>query len=153
MASPVWRAFAVPKRLFKYNFDMQQQDNQLKFWQFLPASLLFFLAGGAGLFYTITETVPQIGPRWLFFFCLVIAVAGLMTMPIFFLHKRFPSTPAVDALPILREALFVGIFVASLVWLQIGRMFSPSLGLILAIAFVLAEFVIRLWERSTWKPR
>lgn len=132
---------------------MQQQDNQLKFWQFLPASLLFFLAGGAGLFYTITETVPQIGPRWLFFFCLVIAVAGLMTMPIFFLHKRFPSTPAVDALPILREALFVGIFVASLVWLQIGRMLSPSLGLILAIAFVLAEFVIRLWERSTWKPR
>jgi hypothetical protein len=132
---------------------MQPQDNQLKFWQFLPASLLFFFAGGVGLFYTITETVPQIGPRWLFFFCLVITIAGLMIMPIFFLHKRFPSTPAVDALPILREALFVGIYVATLVWLQIGRMLSPSLGLILAIAFVLAEIVIRLWERSTWKPR
>ena len=132
---------------------MQSQDNQLRFWQFLPASLLFFLAGGAGLFYTITKMVPQIGPRWLFFFCLVLAVAGLATLPIFFLHKRFPSTPAVDALPILREAVFVGVFVASLVWLQIGRMLSPSLGLIMAIAFVLAEFLIRLWERSTWKPR
>ncbi len=132
---------------------MQNQDDQLKIWQFLPASLLFFLAGGAGLFYTITETVPQIGPRWLFFFCLVITVAGLMTVPIFFLHKRFPSTPAVDALPILREAVFVGVFIAGLVWLQIGRMLSPSLGLILAIALILAEFVIRLWERSTWKPR
>ncbi len=132
---------------------MQNQDDQLKIWHFLPASLLFFLAGGAGLFYTITETVPQIGPRWLFFFCLVITVAGLMTVPIFFLHKRFPSNPAVDALPILREAVFVGVFVAGLVWLQIGRMLSPSLGLILAIALILAEFVIRLWERSTWKPR
>ena len=132
---------------------MQNQASQLKIWQFLPASLLFFLVGGAGLFYTITETVPQIGPRWLFFFCLVMAVAGLMTIPIFFLHKRFPSTPAIDALPILREAVFVGIFVAGLVWLQIGRMLSPSLGLILGIALTLAEFVIRLWERSTWKPR
>jgi hypothetical protein len=132
---------------------MQNQENQLKFWQFLPASLLFFLAGCAGLFYTITKTVPQIGPRWLFFFCLVMAVAGLMMTPIFFLHIRFPSTPTVDALPILREAVFVGVFVAALIWLQIGRMLSPSLGLILAIALVLAEFVIRLWERSTWKPR
>ena len=132
---------------------MQSRDNQPKFWQFLPASLLFLLAGGAGLFYTITKMVPQIGPRWLFFFCLVLAVAGLTTLPIFFLHKRFPSTPPVDALPILREAVFVGIFIACLVWLQIGRMLSPSLGLILAIAFVLAEFLIRLWERSTWKPR
>ncbi|HSN93652.1 MAG TPA: hypothetical protein VLR89_01160 [Anaerolineaceae bacterium] len=125
----------------------------MKFWQFLPASFLFFFAGGAGLFYTITKTVPQIGPRWLFFFCLVLAIAGLMTMPIFFLHKRFPSTPAVDALPILRESVFVGAFVASLVWLQMGRMLSPSLGLILGIGFAVAEFLIRLWERSTWKPR
>lgn len=132
---------------------MQTRENQLKFWQFLPASLLFFFAGGAGLFYTITKMVPQIGPRWLFFFCLVLAIAGLMTMPIFFLHKRFPSMPGVDALPILRESVFVGVFVASLVWLQIGRMLSPGLGLILAIALVLAEFLIRLWERSTWKPR
>ncbi|MEA4813255.1 MAG: hypothetical protein VB108_11910 [Anaerolineaceae bacterium] len=132
---------------------MQNQQNPLSFWQFLPASLIFIAGGAAGLFYTLTKTVPQIGPRWLFFFCLVLAVAGLMVLPIFFLHKRFPSNPAVEALPILREAVFVGIFAAGLAWLQIGRMLSISVGLILALALILAEFLIRLWERSTWKPR
>jgi len=37
-------------------------------------------------------------------------------------------------------------------WLQIGRVLTFPLGIIMGVALILVEFLIRTWERSRWKP-
>jgi hypothetical protein len=82
----------------------------------------------------------------------VLAVTGI-ALPLFaFLNNRFPSTPPVSTGVILREALWAGIYFPTLAWLQIGRVLTPSLGLLLAVGFILIEFLLRLREKSQWKP-
>jgi hypothetical protein len=72
---------------------------------------------------------------------------------VLYLHKRFPSTPPVEKVVILREALFLGILAAAIAWLKIGNVLNTNLGWILAGAFLVIELLLRLWENSRWKPR
>ena len=53
---------------------------------------------------------------------------------------------------IIRQAVWFGVFVALLSWLQIGRVLTFPLGIIMGVALILVEFLIRTWERSRWKP-
>jgi hypothetical protein len=46
----------------------------------------------------------------------------------------------------------VGVFGSTVAWLQLGRVLTPGLGLILAGVFALIEFLLRLFERSRWNP-
>ena len=71
---------------------------------------------------------------------------------VYFLNLRFPSRPPADRGVIIRQAVWVGIFVAVLAWLQLGRVLTLPLGIILGAAFILVEVLLRVWERSRWKP-
>lgn len=119
---------------------------------FLPLSLALTLIGWVGLWIVVSGTLPTIGPRWLFFFLGVIALTGPALLITFYLNQRFPSNPPVDGMVIVRQALWVGVFGSTLTWLQLGRVLTPALALILAGVFVLIEFLLRLFERSRWNP-
>lgn len=119
----------------------------------LPLSLVLTFVGWLGLFLVIRATVPTLAPRWLFFFLGVLALTGPALPLIYFLNKRFPSDPPVDDMVIMRQALWVGVFGSTVAWLQLGRVFTPGLALILAAVFALIEFLLRLFERSHWKPK
>jgi hypothetical protein len=110
------------------------------------------MIGWAGLIYLFFFTLPTLWPRWLFFFLSVLAVAG-MSLPITaFLNRRFPTQPVANANTILREAALVGIYFATLAWLQLGRVLTLPLVLLLAFGLGLVEFLIRLREKSRWEP-
>jgi len=100
----------------------------------------------------IITTLPTVGPRWLFFFLCVLALTGTALPITAFLNRRFPSTPPPTALAIVRQALWVAIYGATLAWLQIGRVLNPTLAVLLAIGLGLIEFLLRLSEKSQWKP-
>jgi hypothetical protein len=119
---------------------------------FLPLTLVLTLIGWAGLWIVISGTLPTLGPRWLFFFLGVIAITGPALPITYYLNQRFPSNPPVDGMVIVRQALWVGVFGSTLTWLQLGRILTPALALILAAVFVLIEFLLRLFERSRWNP-
>ena len=119
---------------------------------FLPLTLVLTLIGWAGLWIVISGTLPTLGPRWLFFFLGVIALTGPALPLTYYLNQRFPSNPPVDGMVIVRQALWVGVFGNTLTWLQLGRILTPALALILAGVFVLIEFLLRLFERSRWNP-
>jgi hypothetical protein len=53
---------------------------------------------------------------------------------------------------IIRQAVWFGVFAALLSWLQIGRVLTIPMGAIMGTALILIEFLIRMWERSRWKP-
>lgn len=120
---------------------------------YLPLALLLAILGWGGLLILINSTVPRLGPRWLFFFFGVLALTGPALPLTFFLHRRFPSDPPVDGMVILRQALWVGVFGSTVAWLQLGRVLTTGLALILAGVFILIEILLRLFERSRWKPK
>ena len=119
---------------------------------FLPAALFLAIIGWGGLIALIYFTMPTVGPRWLFFFLSVLAVTAIALPLAAFLNNRFPSTPPATTGVILRQGLWVGIYFPTLAWLQIGRVLAPSLALLLAVGFILIEFLLRLREKSQWKP-
>jgi hypothetical protein len=119
---------------------------------FLPAAFLLALSGWSGLFYLIFYTRPYLWPRWLFFFFVVLAITGIMLPLVAFLNRRFPTDPVAGRKVIVRESSLTGVYIATLAWLQLGRVLSLGLGLILAGGFILVEFLIRLREKGAWDP-
>jgi hypothetical protein len=53
---------------------------------------------------------------------------------------------------IVRQAVWIGIYLPVLAWLRIGRVLNLSLALLLAAGLILIEWLLRLRERNQWKP-
>jgi heme/copper-type cytochrome/quinol oxidase subunit 4 len=142
----------------RYNNDVCKKDTNMKsgaknfLRTFLPLSIILTIIGWGGLLVVVRSTLPTLGPRWLFFFLGVLALTGPALPIIYFLNLRFPSDPPVQEMVILRQALWVGVFGSTVAWLQLGRVLTMGLALILAGVFVLMEFLLRLFERSRWNP-
>ncbi len=124
----------------------------LPFLPFFLVGLFLALAGWGGLAYVLIYTLPTLVYRWLFFFFLTLALSGTTLPLMHFLHRRFPATPRADAGVIMREAILVGLFGGVLAWLQLGRVLTPLLGVLVAAGLFLIELLIRLRERSRFKP-
>jgi hypothetical protein len=114
----------------------------------LPASFILNVIGWFGLVYLFLYTLPTTGPRWLFFFFCVLAITGVFLPIVAFLNHRFPTKPVAGRAVIVREASLAGIYFAALSWLQLGRVLTLGLGLLLAAGLILLEFLIRLREKS-----
>lgn len=119
---------------------------------FIPASIILVLIGWGGLYALISYTYPTVGPRWLFFFLGVLAITGTAMPVIAFLNKRFPSNPPVSPSVIIRESIWFGIYFPTLAWLQLGRVLTPALVLLLAVGLLAIEVLLRMRERSQWNP-
>ena len=119
---------------------------------FLFTAFFLALTGWIGLVAVVFQTLPTLGPRWLFFFLLVLAITGSILPATAFLNRRFPTTPPAKRVTVLREALLVGFFIAALTWLQLWRVLTPALILLLALGIGFVEWMIRLWEGSRWEP-
>ncbi len=117
---------------------------------FIPASFILCILGWGGLYYLINYTLPTIGPRWLFFFLSVLALTGTFLPIVAFLNRRFPSKPPATSIVILRQALWFGIYLPTLAWLQMGRALTPALAFLLALGLATIEWLLRLRERSQW---
>ena len=118
----------------------------------LPAALILALSGWGGLVYLLIYSLPTLWPRWLFFFLVVLAITGICLPIAAFLNLRFSTQPPATQETILREAALIGIYFATLAWLQLGRVLNLPLILLLAFELVLIEFLIRLREKSRWEP-
>jgi hypothetical protein len=122
------------------------------FLTFLPTTVVLCLIGWGGLLLVTFLTLPTLGPRWLFFFLGVLAMTGAALPLVYFLHRRFPSTPPVEPDVILRQAIWIGIYGGLIAWLQLGRVLNPVAAVIIAAVLALIEGLLRMWERSRFKP-
>lgn len=119
---------------------------------FLPTAIILAILGWGGLFLLFQNTMPSVGPRWLFFFLFFLALTGTTLPVVAFLNRRFPTVPPAASGMIVREAIWVGLYGATLIWLQIARVLNLGLAFLLAVGFIAIEILIRLRERSQWKP-
>lgn len=119
---------------------------------FIPSAIILSIIGWGGIFALLNYTLPTVGPRWLFFFLGVLALTGTALPAVAYLNRRFPTNPPVTHSVILRQAIWIGIYVPTLAWLQIGRVLDASIALLLALGLILIEWLLRLRERSQFKP-
>ena len=121
------------------------------FGRIFSTSLILSLLGLGGLAFIIFLLEPTLGPRWMFFFFLTIAGTGI-ALPLVYLIQRRIASQYVPPSVLIREALLFGVFLDILAWLQIGRITSDLIVLLLAGGLVLFEVFLRMAEKATFKP-
>lgn len=131
---------------------MEKQSSSIPILSYLLTALILFLLGWGGIYAIIQYTAPNGGTRWLFFVVLILAITGTILPIIAFLNWRFSSKSPISNFVVMRQALWFGVWVAAITWLQIGRVLTPALALLLAVGFMIIEWLLRLRERSQWKP-
>lgn len=118
----------------------------------LPFALLTGLSGWVGVIYLMTQTKPTLSHRWFFFCAVVIAVTGTSAPVVALLNRLFSTRTPVGFGMVVREALWIGIYFAALIWLNKGQVLTLSLAVVLAVGFILVEILLRLRIRSEWHP-
>jgi hypothetical protein len=127
-------------------------EPQLTFKPFGLSSLLLLIIGWGGLYFIVTQTLPYFIPRYGFFVFAFMALTGTVLPIVYFFHWRFPDEKPAEANVITRQALWFGIYGATLAWLQLGRLVTVYVILGLAGGLIAIEYFIRLREKSHWKP-
>ncbi len=127
-------------------------NEPLHFKPFGVSALILILIGWGGLIYLVTQTLPFVWSRWGFFVLTLMGITGALLPIVYFFHRRFPDQPPADANVITRQALWFGIYGATLAWLQLGRLVTVYVILGLAIGLIAIEYFIRMRERAHWTP-
>jgi len=126
-------------------------DDQPTFRSFLFPSILLAVIGWGALILLLNLSLPTLWPRWSFFALLVVALTGTALPLTYFLNRRFPSAPPAEAAAIIRQAVWVGVYFATLAWLSMGRVLTISLATWIAVGFAVIEYLIRLREKTVRK--
>ncbi len=112
------------------------------------AALLMVVGGWGGLYLLVTSTLPRVGERWVFFALLQIAVTGTVLPFVRYLNLRF--TPLALELPpggvLVRQSVWIALFVVTCAWLQIPRVLTPVLAFFIGLAFLVIEVFLRSRE-------
>ena len=117
----------------------------------LVASFVMMLVGWGGLYRLTTTTLPRIGGElWLFFILLLVAITGTAIPIVRYLNVRF--TPLDSEVPqggiIVRQSIWIGLFVVTCAWLQIPRGLSLPAALFLILVLVVVEVFLRSREMA-----
>jgi hypothetical protein len=123
---------------------------QFAYRRFLVPTLIMSIGGWGGLAFITNYTMPSVWPRWGFFALIVIALTGTAMPIVYFINNTFSNSlrPAT----VLRESIWVGVYGASLAWLQLGRILNFSLGLWLAVGIIIIEYIIRWSDTPNPSP-
>ena len=120
------------------------------FGKILISSIFLTILGGGGLTFIFMFFEPTLGPRWMFFFFLTIIGAGV-ALPISYLIQRRFANQAIPGKVLIREAILFGVFLALIAWLQLGRILTNLIIVIISIGFILLEMLLRMAEKATFK--
>ncbi|MBI9048569.1 MAG: hypothetical protein JEZ00_04065 [Anaerolineaceae bacterium] len=110
------------------------------------------LLGIGGIIFLIYFTKPTLQFRWLFFFLSLIGFSGFSLPILGLIHQRFSPPESINESVLLRESIMIGFFANLLAWLMIGDMLTFALFLLLLAGVVTIEYLIRLTEKSQWRP-
>ena len=127
-------------------------SHPLNFRTYLPSTLALVIVGWGGIAMLIFFSLPFVWARWGFFVLGIMALTGTALPVVYFLHRRFPTEPAAESNVIVRQALWVGVYAATLAWLQLGGLVTLYVILGLAGGLIATEYFIRLREKANRQP-
>jgi hypothetical protein len=127
-------------------------SKQTTFRSYLFSTLALMIIGWGGIAALLYFSLPFVWARWGFFVFGILALTGTALPVVYFIHHRFPSHPPAGSNVIVREAMWVGIYGATLAWLQLGRLVTLYVILGLAGGLIATEYFIRLREKANRHP-
>lgn len=127
-------------------------NEHLEFKPFGVTAFALAAIGWGGLYLVITMTLPFVWSRWGFFALLLMALTGTALPVVYYLHQRFSTEPPAESNVIIRQATWVGVYGATLAWLQLGRLVTLYIILGLAGGLIAAEYFIRIREKASRRP-
>ena len=127
-------------------------SQQITFRSYLLSVLALIIVGWGGIVALFYYSPPFVWARWGLFVLGIMALTGTALPIVYFLHRRFPSDPPAESNVIVRQALWVGVYVAFLAWLQLGRLVTLYVILGLAGGLIAIEYFIRIREKAIRKP-
>jgi hypothetical protein len=122
------------------------------FHRILIAGAVLAVIGWGGLGLLLTTTLPTLGPKWLLFFLIVLAMSGTSLPVVYLLNRRFSKRWPVPVKVMARQATWFGVYGSLVAWLQIGRVLDANRALFIAAGLAGIEWMIRTYERSRWEP-
>lgn len=123
------------------------------FRPYLSSAISLFVLGWGSAAIAVFSLTPTVWARWLLFFGGTLGLTGLAMPVTWFLNLRFPSDPPAGSTVIVRQAIWVGVYGALLVWLQQARLVTLWISLGLAIGLVAIEYLVRMREKARWQPK
>jgi hypothetical protein len=127
-------------------------SQSVTFRSYLLSTLALILIGWGGVVALLYFSPPLIWARWGFFALGIMAFTGIALPVVYFINRRFPSEPPAEPNVIVRQALWAGVYVATLAWLQLGRLVTLYVILGLAGGLIAIEYFIRLREKANRIP-
>ena len=127
-------------------------SKQQTFRDYLPSTLALIFIGVGGLAAIFYFSPPLVWARWGFYVLGIMALTGISLPIVYFLHLRFPSNPPAESNVLIRQALWVGVYGATLSWLQLGRLVSLYVILGLAGGLIAVEYFLRMREKANRRP-
>jgi len=126
------------------------KKQQITLGRVLPVGLILSAIGGTGLVFVFLNTQPFVGPRWLLFFFVSVLACGI-SLPLFTMVQNRFSKKKLSEGVLLRESILFAVYVDLLLWLQLGRVLTNAVILLLGIGFVLLEIFLRMSEKAVFK--
>lgn len=83
-----------------------------------------------------------------FLAAVMISVTGLALPIAYLLNRRFGKSPSSHFLIVLRQAMWVGLWAAFCVWLQMHRTFGLGVAVLVAAVFAVVELMLQLRSRA-----
>src|SRR5512140_3825372 len=122
--------------------------------QYIFSGLFMMLAGwgGLALLIVVFSVPPLVWARWGFFALWFIALTGTALPIVYFLNLRFPSDPLAEPNAIVRQAMWIGVYGATIAWLQLGQLATLWVWMGLAGGLVAVEYVLRSREKGRGRP-
>ena len=123
------------------------------FRPYLASTISLLVLGFGAVVFAVISLTPTLWARWLLFFGGTLGLTGLGLPVMWFLNLRFKSNPPAGAGVIVRQAIWVGIYGAVLIWLQQVRLVTLWSGLGLAAGLIAIEYLIRMREKARCQPK
>lgn len=120
------------------------------FRPYILPTLFLLVLGWGGLYVILVYTLPTVWPRWGFFAAWVIALTATAFPLVYFIATRF-SMETIEPQVMVRRALWVGVYGATLAWLQLARLVNVYVILGLGFGLAATEWLLRLRERARWR--
>jgi hypothetical protein len=114
------------------------------------STIFLLIVGWGGLYALSLFSLPTVWPRWGFFTFWIIALTSTAIPVIYFITTRFSSSKF-EPQVMVRQAVWVGLFGATLAWLQLARLVNVYIIISLAIGLIAIESLLRLRERARWR--
>lgn len=78
----------------------------------------------------------------------LVAATGLVLPLAYFLNRRFSPDKPIHFLVVMRQAIWVGLWIAFCVWLQMNRTLNLGVALLVAAVLLIVEFLLQLRTRA-----